>query len=132
VNITVHAKTPELIYDAIEETRQVLRRARGVRYNEEDNFSFFNNESMITEFNNVTMGVKIGAFVIGIIELVVACIGIMNIMLVSVTERTREIGIRKTPGAKPGYIQNQFLIEAIILCNIGGIIGVLVGLGSAT
>ncbi len=129
VNITVHAKTPELVYDAIEETRQVLRRARGVRYNEEDNFEFFSSETLITDFNRMTLGVKIGAFVIGIIALVVAGIGIMNIMLVSVTERTKEIGIRKSLGAKPRYILAQFLLEAVILCNIGGIIGVLVGFG---
>ena len=129
VNITVHAKTPELVYDAIEETRQVLRRARGVRYNEEDNFDFFSSETLITDFNRMTLGVKIGAFVIGIIALVVAGIGIMNIMLVSVTERTKEIGIRKSLGAKPRYILAQFLLEAVILCNIGGIIGVLVGFG---
>jgi putative ABC transport system permease protein len=129
VNITIHAKTPELIYDAIEETRQVLRRFRGVRYNEEDNFDFFSSETLIGDFNRMTLGVKIGAFVIGTIALVVAGIGIMNIMLVSVTERTKEIGIRKSLGAKPRNILNQFLLEAIILCNIGGIIGVLVGFG---
>lgn len=129
VNITVHAKTPELIYDAIEETRQVLRRVRGVRHNEEDNFEFFNSESLITQFNQMTKGVKIGAFVIGTIALVVAGIGIMNIMLVSVTERTKEIGVRKSLGAKPSDILGQFLLEAIILCNIGGIIGVLGGFG---
>ena len=129
VNITVHAMTPELVYDAIEETRQVLRRARGVRYNEEDNFEFFNSESLITDFNRMTLGVKIGAFVVGIIALVVAGIGIMNIMLVSVTERTKEIGIRKSLGAKPRNILMQFLLEAVILCNIGGVIGVFAGFG---
>jgi putative ABC transport system permease protein len=127
VNITVHAKTPELIYDAIEETRQVLRQKRGVRYNEKDNFDFFNSESLITEFNKVTMGVKAGAFVVGIIALVVAGIGIMNIMLVSVTERTKEIGVRKSIGARPRHILSQFLLEAVILCNIGGVIGVALG-----
>ena len=129
VNITIHAKTPELIHDAIEETRQVLRRFRGVRYNEEDNFDFFSSETLITNFNRMTLGVKIGAFVIGTIALIVAGIGIMNIMLVSVTERTKEIGIRKSLGAKPRNILAQFLLEAVILCNIGGIIGVLVGFG---
>ena len=129
VNITVHAKTPELIYDAIEETRQVLRRARGVKYNEEDNFEFFNSESLINDFNEMTEGVKVGAFVVGIIALVVAGIGIMNIMLVSVTERTKEIGIRKSLGAKPKDILSQFLLEAVILCNIGGVIGVILGFG---
>ena len=129
VNVTVHAKTPELINDAIEQTRQVLRRERGVKPGEEDNFSFFNSESLITQFNKMSMGVKIAGFVIGIIALIVAGIGIMNIMLVAVTERTREIGIRKALGAKPASILTQFLLEAIILCNIGGVVGVLVGFG---
>ena len=129
VNITVHAKTPEVVADAIEETRAVLRRVRGVRRGEEDNFEYFNSEGMIRQFNQMTAGVKVGAFVIGIIALLVAGIGIMNIMLVSVTERTKEIGIRKSLGAKPPYILRQFLLEAIVLCNLGGIIGVIVGFG---
>ena len=129
VNITVHAKTPEIVNDAIEETRAVLRRVRGVKRGEEDNFDYFNSEGMIREFNQMTMGIKIGAFVIGIIALLVAGIGIMNIMLVSVTERTKEIGIRKSLGARPRVILRQFLLEAIVLCNVGGLIGVLVGFG---
>ena len=129
VNITVHARTPEIVNDAIEETRAVLRRVRGVRRGEEDNFEYFNSEGMIRQFNEMTAGVKAGAFVIGIIALLVAGIGIMNIMLVSVTERTKEIGIRKSLGAKPPYILRQFLLEAIVLCNFGGIIGVIVGFG---
>jgi putative ABC transport system permease protein len=129
VNITVHARTPELVADAIEETRQVLRRNRGVKRGQEDNFEFFNSQSLITQFNKMSMGVKLGAFVIGIIALVVAGIGIMNIMLVAVTERTREIGIRKALGARPKNILLQFLLEAVILCNIGGVLGVVVGFG---
>ena len=129
VNITVHAKSPEVVADAIAETRAVLRRVRDVKRGEEDNFDYFNSEGMIREFNQMTAGVKTGAFVIGIIALLVAGIGIMNIMLVSVTERTKEIGIRKSLGAKPPYILRQFLIEAIVLCNFGGIIGVAVGFG---
>jgi len=129
VNITVHAKTPEVVADAIEETRAVLRRVRGVRRGDEDNFEYFNSEGMIRQFNQMTAGVKTGAFVIGIIALLVAGIGIMNIMLVSVTERTKEIGIRKSLGAKPPYILRQFLLEAVVLCNFGGIIGVAVGFG---
>ena len=129
VNITVRAKTPELIRDAIEQTRQVMRRERGLRPNQDDDFAFFNSESLITEFNRTTVGVKIAAFIIGIVALVVAGIGIMNIMLVSVTERTKEIGIRKSLGAKPENILAQFLLEAVILCNIGGVFGILVGFG---
>jgi putative ABC transport system permease protein len=129
VNITVHARSPAVVDDAIEETRAVLRRVRGVQRGEPDNFSYFNSEGMIRQFNQMTAGVKIGAFVIGIIALLVAGIGIMNIMLVSVTERTKEIGIRKSLGAKPRYILRQFLLEAIVLCNVGGVVGVLVGFG---
>jgi len=129
VNITVRAKTPELLDDAIEETRQVLRRDRGLKPGQEDNFEFFNSTSLITQFNKMSMGVKLAAFVIGIIALLVAGIGIMNIMLVAVTERTREIGIRKALGAARASILMQFLLEAVILCNIGGIIGVMAGFG---
>ena len=129
VNITVRAKTPELMQTAIEETRQALRRDRGVKAGQEDNFSFFNSEILITEFNKMSLAVKIAAFIIGIIALVVAGIGIMNIMLVAVTERTREIGIRKALGAPRRTILSQFLLEAVILCNIGGVIGVLLGFG---
>ena len=129
VNITVNAKSPELLKDAIAETRSVMRYERGLKPNQEDDFTIFTNDSQIKTFNETTAGVKMAAFVIGIVALVVAGIGIMNIMLVSVTERTKEIGIRKSLGAKRKSILTQFLMEAIILCNIGGVIGVLVGFG---
>ncbi len=129
VNVTVRATRPELIYDAIEETRMVLRAERRVPPREDDDFTIFTNDSQIKSFNQATAGVKLGAFVVGIVALVVAGIGIMNIMLVSVTERTKEIGIRKSLGAKRRSILTQFLIEAIVLCNVGGIIGVMVGFG---
>jgi putative ABC transport system permease protein len=129
VNVTVRARTPEVMSDAIEETRQILRRVRHVPPGEEDNFEFFNSQSLIDNFNKVTLGVKIGAFVLGTIALIVAGIGIMNIMLVSVTERTKEIGIRKSLGARPGSIRRQFLLEAVILCNVGGLVGVAAGFG---
>ena len=129
VNMTVRAESPELLGSAIEETRAVLRVERGVNPRDDDDFTIFTNDSQIRAFNNATAGVKIGAFVVGIIALVVAGIGIMNIMLVSVTERTHEIGIRKSLGAKRKDILLQFLLEAIVLCNIGGLIGVAVGFG---
>jgi putative ABC transport system permease protein len=129
VNVTVRAITQEKLDDAIEEVRMVLRAERKVPPQEEDDFTIFTNDSQIKSFNQATAGVKIGAFVIGIVALVVAGIGIMNIMLVSVTERTREIGIRKSLGAKRRSILMQFLLEAVILCNIGGILGVIVGFG---
>ncbi len=129
VNITVRAKSPELLADAIEETRAVMRQERGLKPHEEDDFTIFTNDSQIKTFNSMTASIKVGAFVIGIVALLVAGIGIMNIMFVSVTERTREIGIRKSLGAKRRNILAQFLLEAITLCNIGGIFGVLVGFG---
>ncbi len=127
VNITVRAKTPELMNEAIDQTRQILRTQRGVKPGEDDNFDFYNSASLITQFNRMSMGVKLAGFIIGIIALVVAGIGIMNIMLVAVTERTREIGLRKALGARPASIRTQFLLEAVVLCNIGGVGGVLVG-----
>ncbi len=129
VNITVRARTPGQITEAIEQTRQVLRHVRGLKPRDEDNFEFFNSMSLITQFNQMSMGVKLGAFIIGTIALVVAGIGIMNIMLVAVTERTREIGIRKALGARSKSILLQFLFEAVVLCNIGGVIGVIAGFG---
>ena len=127
VNITVRAKSPEVLQDAIAETRAVMRAERGLKPNEEDDFTIFTNDSQIKAFNNTTAGIKTGAFVVGIIALIVAGIGIMNIMLVSVTERTREIGLRKSLDAKKKNILVHFLLEAIILSNIGGAFGVLIG-----
>lgn len=86
VNITVRAKSAELLQDAIEETRAVMRKERGLKPSEEDDFTIFTNDSNIKSFNQTTAGIKVGAFVIGIVALIVAGIGIMNIMFVSVTE----------------------------------------------
>lgn len=129
VNVTIHARSPDVVDDAMEETRQLLRRLRSVPRGDPDNFEMFNSASSIARFNEMTAGVKIAAFVVGTIALVVAGIGIMNIMLVSVTERTKEIGVRKSLGARPRDILNQFLLEAIVLCNVGGVIGVALGFG---
>lgn len=131
VNMTVNAISPELLDAAIEETRAVLRLERGVPPREEDDFTIFTTDSLIRSFNQATEGVKIGAFVIGIVALVVAGIGIMNIMLVSVTERTREIGIRLAIGALEREVLTQFLVEAVVLSSLGGILGVLLALAAS-
>jgi putative ABC transport system permease protein len=127
--ITVRSRLGVPLEEALEETRSVLRAARGLSPRDRDTFHWFTSDSQIRAFNDATAGVKTAAFVLGIVALVVAGIGIMNIMLVSVTERTKEIGIRKALGAKRTAILLQFLMEAIVLCNIGGIIGVLIGFG---
>ncbi len=127
VNVTVHSRTPALLQDAVEETRQVLRNTRHLKHDAPDNFFYFTSASSIETFNKATLGVKIGAFLMGGVALLVAGIGIMNIMLVSVTERTKEIGIRKALGAKRKNILAQFLLEAVVLCNVGGVIGIALG-----
>ncbi|KAA3658067.1 MAG: ABC transporter [Calditrichaeota bacterium] len=129
VYITVRARSTEVLDDAIQEVRGILRLKRNVPAKEDDDFAYFTNDSQIKNFNQQTAAVKMGSFIIGAVALVVAGIGIMNIMLVSVTERTKEIGLRKSIGAKRRDVLNQFLLEAIVLCNIGGVIGVLVGFG---
>jgi putative ABC transport system permease protein len=127
--ITVRSRIGYSLEEAIEETRAVLRAERGLSPRDRDTFHWFTSDSQIRAFNDATAGLKTAAFVLGIVALVVAGIGIMNIMLVSVTERTKEIGIRKALGAKRPAILLQFLMEAIVLCNIGGVIGVLAGFG---
>jgi len=127
VNITVRAKTPALMDESIDEARRILRAQRGVKPGEEDNFSFYNSASLITEFNKLSAGVKLGGVGIGSCSRLGAGIGIMNIMLGAVTERTREIGLRKALGARRASIRNQFLIEAVLLCNVGGVGGVIAG-----
>jgi len=104
-----------------------MRKIRKVAAGEPNDFYIYSNESMISEINKITDPIKIIALAISLIALIAAGVGIMNIMLVSVTERTREIGIRKALGARKTWILSQFLFEAIILCVIGGLIGIVIG-----
>jgi len=127
INITVMTHNKESYNDVIEFAEGYFRVIRGLKGNEENNFSFFSNESLLTQINDITHGVRIGSIVIAAIALLAAGVGIMNIMLVSVTERTREIGIRKAIGAKKFNILNQFLIESVSLSLMGGIIGIILG-----
>ncbi len=129
VNITVQAQSSELFDEAIEQTIGVLRAARHVPPGDENDFDIFSNDTMIEFFDKLTKYVRIVAVGIASISLLVAGVGIMNIMLVSVTERTREIGIRKSVGAKRKDVLWQFLIEAVVLSEFGGVIGILLGLG---
>jgi putative ABC transport system permease protein len=131
VNISAQPKTPELFEEAISQIRYVMRKVRELEADEPDNFAINTSDALMSAFNSLT-GVAFGVMIgVGGLSLLVGGIGIMNIMLVSVTERTREIGIRKAIGAKKTDILAQFLVEAISLCAVGGIIGMLLGIGIA-
>ena len=113
---------------AMEQVRGILRTARKVPPGEDDDFELFSNDSLIEQFNSFTRAVRVGVAVVSSIALLAAGIGIMNIMLVSVTERTREIGVRRAIGAKKRNIMAQFIMEAVVLCEVGGVIGVGLGI----
>ena len=127
VSITVMSSSKENYLASIETATGYMRTIRKILPGKDNDFEIFSNESVISQINDMTAGVKIGALVVSIIALIAAGVGIMNIMLVSVTERTREIGIRKAVGAKKSAILIQFLIEAITLSLIGGFLGIFLG-----
>jgi putative ABC transport system permease protein len=95
---------------------------------DEDDFYIFSNDSMIEQFNDFTKYLRLGIMLVSAIALLAAGVGIMNIMLVSVTERTREIGIRKAIGAKKTNILSQFILEAIVISELGGMLGIMLGI----
>ena len=128
LSILVQAQNQAMYEDTVEQVRGILRTARKVKPGVEDDFEVFSNDSLISQFKSFTLTVRIGVAVVSSIALVAAGIGIMNIMLVSVTERTREIGIRRAIGAKKRNIMTQFIMEAIVLCQVGGVIGVVLGI----
>jgi putative ABC transport system permease protein len=128
LTVLVQARDAASYADAVEQVRGIMRIARKVPPGQEDDFEVFSNDSMIAQFNAFTIAVRIGVAVVSSIALLAAGIGIMNIMLVSVTERTREIGIRRAIGAKKRNIMTQFILEAIVLCEVGGVMGVGLGI----
>jgi ABC-type antimicrobial peptide transport system permease subunit len=118
---------PGRVAEAIEEMRSLLRRRRHVKLSEPDSFGFGTAESFVREFRDIISTVVLVTIVISSIGLLVGGIGVMNIMLVSVTERTREIGVRKAIGARRSDITWQFLLEAMTLTGLGGLLGILAG-----
>ncbi len=126
--IAVRADTG-LVESAKEEITEVLRRRRRVRWDEDNDFDFATADSLIESFDGIVFAVLAVMFLLSTVGFLVGGVGVMNIMLVSVKERTREIGVRKAVGARRRDIMGQFLVEAMLLCLIGGVLGLLVGEG---
>jgi putative ABC transport system permease protein len=131
VNIATVPKKPEWVDKIIEEGTAILRTRRKVPFNKPNDFGIMTPDKLIGNFKAITGGITLAMVFISSIALLVGGVGVMNIMLVSVTERTREIGIRKAIGAVRRDIVQQFLTEAMTLSGIGGAIGVALGLGIA-
>ena len=127
ISINVQAKSQAEL-EAVEESAVgTMRLVRGLEPEDPNDFEIFSNDSLIEAFDKIASTVAVGAFVISAIALLASGVGVMNIMLVSVTERTKEIGIRKSIGAKKHSILSQFLIEAVVLSLVGGLAGIGVG-----
>ncbi|RKY56284.1 MAG: peptide ABC transporter permease [Candidatus Neomarinimicrobiota bacterium] len=125
IQISVRVADPSMIESSIDELRFLMRISRKLKPHEEDNFSINQQEALTEIYNKLTGGLYTAALGIGVLSLLVGGIGIMNIMLVSVAERRKEIGIRKALGAKRSIITFQFIIESIIICSVGGLIAIL-------
>jgi putative ABC transport system permease protein len=126
--ITVAVNDIKTLDFAVEEATSVFRKVRRIPVRSEDNFNIYKSDNIAKELISNLSYVTIAATVIGFITLIGAAVGLMNIMLVSVTERTREIGIRKAIGATQEVIRKQFLLEAIVICQIGGLGGIILGI----
>ena len=127
VNIATQSFSQETYNGTLDKGIGAMRIARGLRADQENDFEIYSNDSLKSAFASIAGVVRIGAFVISFIALVAAGIGIMNIMLVSVTERTKEIGVRKSIGARSRDILRQFLTEAVFISEAGGILGIILG-----
>jgi putative ABC transport system permease protein len=128
VRLLVQSRDLDSYDDTLEQVRGILRQIRKVPPGVEDDFDIASADSVMAQINAFTLAVRIGVTVVSSIALLAAGIGIMNIMLVSVTERTREIGIRRAVGAKKRNIMAQFIMEAVVLCEVGGAMGVVAGI----
>ena len=130
-NFVLAQARPGLMSEAVEEIRDLLRRRRKVAFDASDNFGISTSEQILSQFGAITGGVFALMVAISSVGLLIGGIGVMNIMLVSVTERTREIGVRKAIGARRRDIIIQFLIEAATLTGLGGALGIIAGSGIA-
>jgi putative ABC transport system permease protein len=126
--INVKVGGPEVLEATIGEATSLFRNVRGLSVTNDPNFEIQRSDSFQQQLSGQLAGITIAGIAVSLITLIGAAIGLMNIMLVSVTERTREIGIRKAIGATPAIIRKQFLIEAMVICLIGGAAGILIGM----
>lgn len=126
--ISVMVSSPAALDATTSEATALFRNVRRLPVGREDNFEITRSDSIQQQLSDQMRNLTIAGWVIGLITLMGASIGLMNIMLVSVTERTREIGVRKALGATPAVIRKQFLIEAIVICLMGGTAGVILGM----
>ena len=126
--INVALRNPAEISAAMSEATAIMRIIRRDPLGAPESFEITKSDALMSSLDNITGYLKAGGFIIGFITLLGASVGLMNIMMVSVTERTREIGVRKSLGATPSRIRQQFLIEAIVICQIGGLAGVILGI----
>ena len=131
IHIATVPKDPKRMYEMMDQEVAILRARRGLRANQPNDFAIFTSEAQLKTFQQITGGIAGAMIVIAAIALLVGGVGVMNIMLVSVTERTREIGVRKALGATRRDIAMQFLVEAVSLTGVGGAVGIAVGLGIA-
>jgi putative ABC transport system permease protein len=130
-SLTLEVVSPEMVHQAVVQVEQIIRREHHLGPGDEDDFEIRNRTDLITTFQETTRTFSVLLAGIALVSLMVGGIGIMNIMLVSVTERTREIGVRKAMGATRRNILFQFLAEALTLCLLGGLFGLLSGAGAA-
>ena len=129
IGINVQARTQAEMGGVMDRAYGAMRVVRGLQPEDANDFEIFSNDTLVNAFAKIANVVGAGAFVISLIALLAAGVGIMNIMLVSVTERTKEIGIRKSLGAQRRAILRQFLIEAMVIAQCGGLIGIAMGVG---
>ncbi|HEX6100151.1 MAG TPA: ABC transporter permease [Thermoanaerobaculia bacterium] len=127
ISIATQSTSQATYNQTLDKAIGAMRAARGLKLGQENDFEVYSNDTLVSAFAQVADTIRVGAFVVSVIALLAAGIGIMNIMLVSVTERTREIGVRKAIGARRDDIVRQFLLEAVVLSEIGGLFGILFG-----
>jgi putative ABC transport system permease protein len=127
VNIATQSPSQEAYNATMDQGIAVMRLVRGLRPETENDFEIYSNDSLVAAFAKIADVISGGAFIISAIALLAAGVGIMNIMLVSVTERTKEIGVRKAVGARKIIILTQFLVESVVLSVTGGLAGILLG-----